>query len=443
MNKKKNITVTYRSLGCFKNDVDTEVVLGNLEKRGFQIVPDEDCADWMIINTCGFIRDSKEESIDTIFNALELKETGDVKNVAVFGCLIERYIEDIREEFKEVDILWGVNGFDELCDRIEQETPGIYQRGTHPLFLYDHDDSRYNIGGEKSAYIKIAEGCNMTCSFCAIPSIRGHYRSREIHSIVDEAEQIFERGVEELIVISQNTSWYGTDIEGETMLPELIKELSAIGFKWIRILYLMPEDVNEEMLTIFRLPGVLPYFDLPFQHVSERILQKMNRRGNSAEKIDLIRKIRSQYKDSVIRATFITGFPGEQETDFEELKKFAEESEIERIGAFAYSDEENTTAFEMEPKVDPGLATDRRELIMDISDFNIEKYNRKIENTTTEFLPLGPCPWDSGSSIGRIASQAPEVDGLTVVKTPFEEMDSITEIRITGFENEILYGEKV
>ena len=438
--KSKKITASFVSLGCFKNIVDTEVLGGMLEKYNIKIVSPYETSDWVIINTCGFVRDAKEESIQEILTALEKKESGEIKHVAIFGCLTQRYYNDLKQNFKEADIIWGVNDIDQLARMIAETQKEEYT--SKNLFLYNENHKRIITTTPNSTYIKISEGCNMACSFCAIPQIRGPFRSRTIESIMKEAEKYKKMGFQEINLISQNSTYFGKDRGPKSQLPELLKSISSLQFNGVRVLYLMPEEVTDEIVDGFDYPSILPYFDLPFQHVAPNVLKRMNRSGSSQKNFEMIKKIRAKYPDAVIRSTFIVGFPGETESDFEELKAFAKVSRIERFGVFAYSDEENTGAFKLKKKIKPDVIELRKEMLMDISDENIEKYNEKIIDSTQQFIPLGPCPWDSEATIGRIMSQAPETDGMTQVgNAPFDEDYRVYSIRITGFQNEMIYGE--
>ncbi len=444
--KTDHITLSFVSLGCFKNIVDTEVLGGMLEKRNIRLVsPYEDC-DWIVINTCGFIRDAKEESIDEILAALEKKEKGETKHVAVFGCLTERYYKDLKSNFKDADIIWGVNdleGLAELIATTDENATGknkpAYQ--DKELFLYNETHKRIITTTPNVTFIKISEGCNMKCSFCAIPQIRGEFRSRTIASILKEAENYQKMGFSEINLVSQNSTYFGKDRSNHSELPLLLKELSTLGLKAVRVLYLMPEEVTNEIIEGFAVPSVVPYFDLPFQHVAAPIVKAMNRAGGVEKNTKLIAQIRKTYKDAVIRSSFIVGFPGETEADFKELVNFAKKTGIERIGVFAYSDEENTEAFNISEKVEPYIIEERREKLLDVSDRNIEKFNKKLvaSGAVLDFLPLGP--WDNNGTIGRILAQAPDTDGLTRIEVPFVENYSSVRIRVTGYQNELLFGE--
>jgi len=437
--KKKKTTASFVSLGCFKNLVDSEVLGGMLEKRGVKIVSAYEDADWIIINTCGFIRDAKAESIDEILAALEQKESGEFKRVAVFGCLIERYPEELKLEFPGVDILWGVNDLEKLADLIAANRAEDYR--SNELFLYTDGHRRIITTPPNVAFIKISEGCGMKCSFCSIPRIRGPFRSRPIDSIMREAQRYREMGFQELNLISQNSTSFGRDRSSRSQLPDLLKEISRLDFPAVRVLYLMPEEVTDEVLDGFSYPSIIPYFDLPFQHVSPRVLQAMNRGGSVEKNRRLVEKIRAKYRGAVIRSSFIVGFPGETAAEFQELVDFARRLKIERIGVFGFSPEEGTAAFDLQDRVPDDQVELRKELLMDVSDRNITLYNKKIVQSIQDFLPLAP--WQNETTIGRIASQAPDTDGLTCIPGPFDEDYRMRRIKITGFSDELVFGEKV
>jgi ribosomal protein S12 methylthiotransferase len=436
--KPENRRVSFVSLGCFKNTVDSEVLAGMLQERGMEIVSEYEDPDWLVINTCGFIRDAKEESIEEILTALEKKERGEIKKLAVFGCLIQRYYGELKSTFDGADILWGVNDIEELAGAIAGSRPSGYP--DKKLFLYSDKNRRPLFTTAHSSFIKISEGCNMTCSFCSIPQIRGPFRSRTIPSILKEAETLKQRGVEELNLISQNSTYFGKDRGKHSQLPSLLKEVSGLGFGWLRVLYLMPEEITPEILDGFARHSVLPYFDIPFQHVSSRVLKKMNRGGSYKKNLRLVRDIRERFPDAVLRSTFIVGFPGESEDDFKQLLDFAGESGLERIGAFAFSPEENTAAFKLPNRKKPRTLEERKNKLLDVSDKNLKKFNQSLVGQTLDFLPLAP--WTHESTIGRVWTQAPEVDGHCQVKINFEEERPMFSIKIIGFQDEMLQGEK-
>jgi ribosomal protein S12 methylthiotransferase len=439
MKKKPNAapSVSFVSLGCFKNTVDTEVLGGILEKNGLRLVSSYEPADWLVLNTCSFIQDAKQESIDEILAALEKKERGEVKYVAVFGCLPQRYQTELRTSFPGLDIVWGVNDLDTLAHAIARTRPQPYtNQGT---FLYDDGYRRIVSTPPNTTFIKISEGCDMTCSFCAIPSIRGPYRSRTIDSIVREAESYRTRGFAELNLISQNSTYYGRDRGARSQLPELLERLAALGFAWVRVLYLMPEEVTPDIIAAFDRPSLLPYFDLPFQHVAPAVLKRMKRGGGVKHNLELLDSIRRAYPTAVIRSSFIVGFPGESDADFVTLADFAGAARIEHMGVFGYSDEENTPAFDLADKLDPALILERKERLLDVSDANLQRFHAALKGSSQQFLPQGP--WDNRRTIGRIAGQAPEVDGFTVIKRPFDDDFSPRPIRIVSHKNELLFGE--
>lgn len=436
-NKSACRRVSFVSLGCFKNTVDSEVLAGMLKERGMELVSEYEDPDWLVVNTCGFIRDAKEESIGEILAALERKEKGEIGHLAVFGCLIQRYRRDLAEAFAAADVLWGVNDMPALADAIASARPAVYP--DRELFLYDDRHPRLCFTTANSSFIKISEGCNMGCSFCAIPAIRGPFRSRAIPSIVREAEALKRRGVEELNLVSQNSTWFGRERGGPSQLPELLKELSALNFRWLRVLYLMPEEVTPEILDGFSQPSLLPYFDLPFQHVAPRVLKRMNRGGGYAKDLRLVGEIRRRFPGAVLRSSFIVGFPGESEDDFRRLLDFAAEAALERIGVFAFSPEEGTPGFELTGRVAPGVIERRKERLLDVSDRNLRRFNSSLQGRTLDFLPLAP--WTHDTTIGRVWAQAPEVDGHCRVKGKFSEAGMVP-VRISGCEHEMLLGEK-
>jgi ribosomal protein S12 methylthiotransferase len=439
-NKKKNTgrTVSFVSLGCFKNTVDSEVLAGMLAKMGMKVVSEYEDHDWLVINTCGFIRDAKEESINEILEALGKKECGEIARVAVFGCLLQRYSRELKETFAKADILWGVNDMEELAAAIAGDRPVRY--ADNKPFLYSDRHARATFTTRNSSFIKISEGCDMACSFCAIPGIRGRFRSRTISSILKEAEALQARGVEELNLISQNSTYFGRDQGPRSRLPDLLAGLSGMGFRWLRVLYLMPEEVTAAILDGFANPTVLPYFDLPFQHVAAGVLKGMNRGGGCERNLRLIRDIRRRFPDAVVRSTFIVGFPGESESDFRQLVDFCREARLERIGAFIYSPEENTPSFALPGRRKPAIQEERRKRLMDVSGQNLGKHNRSLKGKVLDFLPLAP--WSGGGTIGRIWDQAPEVDGHCLIRDAYREDSPMFSVRISGFRREALHGEK-
>lgn len=430
--------MAFTSLGCFKNLVDTEVLGGLLRRRGWRPVSAYEQSDWLIINTCGFLRAAKDEAIEEVLKALERKENGEVKKIAVFGCLVQRYGPELAELFAGVDLTWGVKDFELLAAVLAGEQQSGYPNREH--FLYHDGHERIIATTPNTTFLKISEGCNLQCSFCTIPAIRGPYRSRSIDSLLREAEKYLDLGFFELNLVSQNSTSFGRERSGRSELPQLLEALSGLGFNWIRVLYLMPEEVDESILEAFSRPGILPYFDIPLQHVSRPVLKLMNRSGDHESRHKLLELIRGHFPAAVLRSTFIVGHPGEGEAEFRELLDFAAASEIERIGVFAFSPEEGTPSFGLPGAAAPDLAEARREMLMDQSDQNLEKFNRKLLGTSQTFLPLGP--WDSRHTVGRIACQAPEVDGLTLIRGAFRDSFQALQIKISHQHHEILRGVK-
>ena len=364
--------VGFISLGCPKNRVDSEMMLAKLQAAGFEIIDEIDYADIIIINTCAFIEDAKKEAIENILEMAELKETGVVRKIVVTGCLAERYHDEILTDLPEVDgvVGLGANGdIVEICNRVlEGETVDEKPEKTAmPL-----EGERLLTTPGFWAYLKIADGCSNNCTYCSIPSIRGPFRSRSMEGIIKEAKELAEAGVKELLLIAQDTTRYGEDIYGKLMLPELLKELVKIEkLQWIRLLYCYPDRITDELLeTMAENEKILNYIDLPLQHADAKILRKMNRRGNPESLLSLVNRIREFMPDAVIRTTFITGFPGEGDEEFENLCSFIESAKFDRLGCFTYSPEEGTFAAEFDGQVEDDVKAQRAERIM-LSQFKI------------------------------------------------------------------------
>ncbi|HIZ74059.1 MAG TPA: 30S ribosomal protein S12 methylthiotransferase RimO, partial [Candidatus Mediterraneibacter stercoravium] len=347
--------ILFISLGCDKNLVDTEVMLGLLASRGYEMTDDENEADIIVINTCCFIHDAKEESIQNILEMAEYRKTGKVKALIVTGCLAERYRQEIMDEIPEVDEVLGTTAYDRILDAVDEALAG-----RHSVMLSDIDalplpDTRRLVTtGGHFAYLKIAEGCDKHCTYCIIPKIRGNYRSVPMERLIKEAEYLAEQGVKELILVAQETTLYGRDIYGEKSLHRLIRELCRIrGIRWIRILYCYPEEITDELIQVMKEePKVCHYLDLPIQHASDTILKRMGRRTSKQELIDIVGKLRREIPDICLRTTLITGFPGETQEQHEELAEFVDEMEFDRLGVFTYSPEEGTPAAAMPDQID-------------------------------------------------------------------------------------------
>ncbi|HCW03752.1 MAG TPA: 30S ribosomal protein S12 methylthiotransferase RimO, partial [Clostridium sp.] len=401
------------SLGCDKNRVDTEIILGKLVDK-FEITNDPKEADIIIVNTCGFIESSKQESINTILEMAEYKRMYNCKVLIATGCLTQRYKEDLQNLMPEIDIILGVNDYDKIASVIEK----FYNAKEKILLCSDNDvineGQRVITTGKNYAYVRISEGCNNNCTYCAIPKIRGPYRSRSMENIIKEVESLAKQGIEELILIGQDTTMYGIDIYGEKRLDKLINEISKVErIKWIRLLYAYPEEITDELIDeIANNPKVCKYIDMPIQHISNNILKRMGRRGNKEKIQSVINKLKTKVKDIALRTTFIVGFPGETDEDFKELLKFVEETKFTHMGVFKYSQEEGTAAAKMKELVSQDIMEKREEDIMLLQQEislknNIDKVG-KVYSTLIEKI-------EDNYFIGRTEHMAPEIDGLIYV----------------------------
>ena len=406
-----------QSLGCSKNLVDSENMLGILRKKGYEIVEFADKSDYIIINTCSFINDAKEESINSIIEAVSLKGKNDIK-VIVTGCLAQRYSEDLLKEIPEIDILIGTYEYEKIDQLIEE-----YENNNKKVINVDVDEvivedlPRNLLTPKYYAFLKISEGCSNHCTYCVIPKIRGKYRSRKKEDILNEANILAKEGVKELILIAQDTSKYGTDLYGEKQLHLLIKELSMIdGIEWIRVHYLYPEDLYDELIKEFRDNSkLLKYFDIPMQHISDDILKLMNRKTSKEQITSLINKIRNEIPEAVIRTSLITGFPGETEEDHEMLKTFLIDYKLDRVGVFKYSREENTPAYNLKNQIKDEVKSLRQEELMKIQqEISYNKNSEKIGKTYNVIIDE-----DSGDNeyLGRTYMDSPEIDGAVFVNS--------------------------
>ena len=410
--------VGFVSLGCPKNQLDTEVMLHEVATAGYEITPEETEADVVIINTCGFIESAKKEAIENILDIAWLKKNHHLKAIVVTGCLAERYRESILEEFPEVDAVLGVGSIHHIVEAIEAVTVKK-KKGSHRKYTSFEDKNEVRLGGDRilttpeyTAYLKIAEGCDNRCAYCAIPAIRGKFRSRPIEDLVAEAKQLEALGVRELNIVAQDTTRYGLDLYGEYRLAELLHRISEeTEIPWIRILYCYPDKVTDELVAEMRdNPKILKYIDLPIQHISDRMLSAMNRHGDGAMIKGVIEKLRREIPEIVIRTTFIVGFPGETEKDFEELCEFVKETKFERAGVFPYSREEDTPAYDLPDQIDEQVKQDRADLLMrEQLEINEARNETKIGKTITvlceDYDPV------SEMHFGRSAEDAPEIDG--------------------------------
>ncbi|MBQ1238201.1 MAG: 30S ribosomal protein S12 methylthiotransferase RimO [Oscillospiraceae bacterium] len=406
------IKVGMVSLGCSKNQVDAEIILAKLRERGYQIHTDSGTCDVVIVNTCGFIESAKQESIENILEFCTLKKEGRIKVIVVTGCLAERYQQEMAKEIPEADVILGIGSNDEICDAIEKALNGekVYSFGPKENLPLEGERIISNL--PFFAYLKIAEGCDNRCTYCAIPMIRGRYRSREMDNIVAEAQHLADHGVTEINVIAQDTTRYGMDLYGKPMLAELLRRLAKIeNLHWIRVLYTYPDYINDELLEVIASEEkIVKYLDIPLQHCNGKVLREMNRRGDRASLTALIGRIREKVPGIIIRTTMIAGFPGETEEEFTELCEFVQEMKFERLGCFPYSAEENTPAGEREDQVDPEVRYRRAELIMEIQMEIMAQQNEQLVDTDVEVVVEGYDRYAS-SYFGRTAANAPDIDG--------------------------------
>lgn len=434
--------IGFISLGCPKNQVDSELMLEKLDAAGFEIIDTAFGADVVIINTCGFIEDAQKEAIDNILEMAELKAQGEVGKIIVLGCLAERFRDEIINEIPEVDAVGGLGVNGDIVDFVNkvlraEESSRYPEKENMPL-----SGKRILTTPSHWAYLKISDGCDNCCTYCAIPSIRGRFRSRPMDEIVLEAKALSEAGVKEIIVIAQDTTKYGEDIYEKPMLDVLLRELNKIdGIEWIRLLYCYPDRINDELLkTMAECKKVLHYIDLPLQHASGKILSAMNRRGDDKSLLELIGKIRNYMPDCIIRTTFITGFPGETEEDFEILSKFIEDARFDRLGCFAYSPEEGTPAALLPDRVDPETAKHRGEVLME-QQYGI--FAEKLEAFVGQVVECIVEDYDpySDSYTGRTWRDAPEIDSAVAFVSDDELIiGSVAEVRITAVNGYDLMG---
>ncbi|QIB26135.1 30S ribosomal protein S12 methylthiotransferase RimO [Caloranaerobacter azorensis] len=416
--------VSLVTLGCSKNLVDSEVMLGIIKENGYLLTQDLDVADIIIINTCGFIKDAKEESIDTIIELGEYKKIGNCKRLIVTGCLAERYKEEILKELPEVDAVVGTGNLKDIVNVIEavEKDKRILKAGDINNFDYDILP-RFISSSNPVAYVKIAEGCNNFCTYCIIPKIRGKYRSRRIEKIIEEVKKLVEIGKKEIILIAQDTTKYGLDLYGKVRLPELLDELNKIeGLEWIRLQYLYPDDFTDELIdSIKRNEKVVKYVDIPIQHINNRILKRMNRKTTKERIIDLINKLRSRVPNIIIRTTLIVGFPGETEQEFKELCEFVKNTKFDRLGVFAYSKEEDTPAANFEDQVDEIVKEERKSIIMEIQkQISFEKNREKIGNIYKVLVEEQIEKTEDGLIyLGRSYMDSPEIDGLVYIHSKY------------------------
>lgn len=406
--------VGFVSLGCSKNLIDTEMAIGLFKRNNFEIVNDVEKAEIIIVNTCGFIESAKQEAINTILEMAEYKEKGTCKYLVVMGCLVQRYKKELQKALPEVDLFIEINDYGSYWDKIlelldEEEKPDTINN----LCYMDRVIST----GNKTAYLKIAEGCSNRCTYCAIPYIRGPYVSRPMEEVLEEAKKLATAGIKELIVIAQDTTRYGEDLYGESKLSDLLNELCKIdGFEWIRFLYAYPESITDELIqTVKNNPKICNYFDIPIQHISDSVLRRMNRRTNGKQIEELINKIKKQIPDVILRTSLIVGFPGETEEDFNKLYEFVKKGYFDKLGVFTYSKEDGTPAARLKEQIHPATKKKRYNLIMSVAkDISAEKlksyigkeYKVLVEDTT----------FDHKFCVGRSYMDIPDTDGMVIIK---------------------------
>lgn len=434
------------SLGCDKNLVDSEYMLGMLAAAGYQMTDDEQEAEVVVVNSCCFINDAKEESINTILQMAELKKTAKLKALLVTGCLAQRYKDEILSEIPEVDAILGTNSYEDIVHAVEEALGGHHYKNLGTLSgLPKLTTKRSLTTGGHFAYLKIAEGCNKHCTYCVIPSIRGAYRSVPMEELLNTARMLVEQGVKELILVAQETTLYGIDLYGEKSLHRLLDELNQIeGLYWIRILYCYPEEIDDNLIAaIRRNQKVCHYLDIPIQHANSDILKRMGRRTNKEDLIRIVTKLRSEIPDITLRTTLICGFPGENEEQHEELMQFVNDMEFDRLGAFTYSPEEGTPAAEMEHQVPQELKEEWRDAVMELEQEVIFDKNELMTGRELYAIIEGRVA-DENAYVGRTYRDAPDVDGYVFINTSQELMTGdFVKVRITGAYEYDLIGEIV
>lgn len=436
--------IFFISLGCDKNLVDTEVMLGMLASRGYEMTNDEQEADIIVINTCCFIHDAKEESIQNILEMAEYKKNGSAKALIVTGCMAERYRQEILDEIPEVDEVLGTTAYDRILDAVDAALAGQHEVMTADLdALPLPETKRLVTTGGHFAYLKIAEGCDKHCTYCIIPKIRGNFRSVPMERLLKEAQDLAEQGVKELILVAQETTLYGKDLYGEKSLPKLLRELCKIsGIRWIRILYCYPEEITDELIQVMKEePKICHYLDLPIQHANDTILKRMGRRTSKQELIDIVQKLRKEIPDICLRTTLITGFPGETQEQHEEVMEFIDTLEFDRLGAFTYSPEEDTPAATFEDQIDEEVKEDRQADIMELQqEIAFDKAEDMIGREVLVMIEGKVA--DENAYVGRTYRDAPNVDGLIFINTDVELISGdFAKVKVTGALDYDLIGE--
>ena len=436
--------VAFISLGCAKNQVNCEQMMATCQKAGYTIQAAPEGADVVVVNTCGFLSSACEEAIDNILEMAELKKAGQVKKILVTGCMAQRYKEDVLSELPEVDGVLGTGSYGDIADAVAE----VMDQGLRPCHLgnihtADQSGERILSTPPWYAYLRIAEGCDNHCAYCVIPSLRGKYRSRPMEELLEEAAELASAGVKELLVIAQDITRYGTDLSGEHQLAKLLTELCKLDFHWIRLHYLYPDEITDELIdTIAREPKIVKYLDIPIQHCNDAILKAMNRRDTKAELLELFAKLRARIPGLELRTSLITGLPGEGEAELEELCDFLRQTRIERAGVFPFSPEEGTRAAQME-HVDTEEARRRAELVVDVQSDIIDDYNDAVLGTEREVLCEG---FDGQAQMyfGRSYAESPDIDGRIYFTADQEvEPGTFVNVRLTGTMDGELTGEQV
>ncbi len=434
--------VAFQSLGCAKNLVNTEQMMALCRDAGHAVTGDPEGADVAVLNTCGFIESAKSEAIDSILELAALKSQGKLKKLLVAGCLAQRYPDDIRAELPEVDGLLGTGSYTDVVSAVERLMAGERPEEFGDIHRTYEDGERWVATPPYTAYLKIAEGCSNGCAFCVIPKLRGRYRSRSMEALLDEAEGLARRGVKELIVIAQDITRYGLDLKDGSTLAKLLTELCKLDFHWIRLHYLYPEAITDELVeTIAAQPKVLHYLDIPIQHCNDGILKAMRRRSTKAELEALFAKVRAAMPDVVLRTSLICGLPGEGEAEFEELCQFLREQKLQRAGVFQFSPEEGTLAAVMENQVEPETAARRVELVVDLQSRIMDEYNEQRLGTCMEVLCEG-FDGEAGCYAGRTYADSVDIDGRVLFTAAgLVPAGEFVWVRITGVSDGDLTGE--
>ena len=446
----KPISVHMVSLGCPKNLVDSEVILGRVGAEGFIVSPDPETADVLMVNTCGFIEAAKQESIDHILELTSFKEEDPAKRVVVAGCLGQRYPDELKSEIPEIDAIVGLSEYSrmpeiltELVTEARLKHPVQVKEPNHPAYS---EGSRLRLTPSHSAYLRISEGCDNPCTFCSIPSFRGRFRSKSVEVVLDEARELIDSGATEINLISQDLTSYGYDLDSDYHLPRLLEELDGVeGLRWIRLLYTYPYKFSDAMIdAVARLDRVIPYIDMPIQHIDDLLLKRMGRRMGEQGTRDLFRRMRDRIEDLVLRTTFIVGFPGETEEQFQKLVGFVEELKIERVGVFAYSDEDGTPAVKLPDKVEPEVAASRVERLMLAQQQIAFAWNERRVGTELDVLIDGIYKTEVESRVvGRSYAEAPEIDGRIFLSDGCGEAGDYVRAKISRVEGYDLFAEPI